>query len=425
MNPAEATGLAPLVGIPIVIALLFFSAFFSGSEAALFSLQPIERENMEHKGRTGRLVARLLSSHRRTLASVLMGNELANISLATVCASLTLTLLPQYPWANILIATPLLVLFGEITPKAISLRYNSVISRFVAMPLTAWAKLVAPIRWLITLISNSILYLLRVDGGNLISAIGEQQLRRLIDESHEAGTIGEVEQELIHRVFEFSDIPISRLMTPRPDLVSIPLSMPYAKVIELIRTEKRSRIPVYKGRPDNIVGVLLTKDLLRFTGGAPPTPRYLKRLLQTPYFVPTTKKADDLLEEFQRYRTHLALVVDEHGSLAGLVTLDDLLEELVGEVLDEDQDSMEVERIQSNIWTISGSMDLQDFAEETGLEVPAGDYHTLAGFVFTAMGHLPDKGESIQHAGTTYVVSGIEQHRITEITVYMNHEGEE
>ncbi len=418
MTEDTLLGIPPAVGVPIVAGLICVSAFFSGSEAALFSLQPIQRENMEHKGRTGRLVARLLAQHRRTLASVLMGNELANITLSTTCAGMVLYLWPRYGWINLLVATPILIFFGEITPKAISLRHASRLSRLVAYPLNAWATLVSPARWVLTGIADFFLKLLGSSGGDLVSVIGEQQLRSLIDKSREEGVLGETEQELIHRVFEFSDIPVSRLMTPRPDVLSIPFNLSYDKILEVVKTEKRSRIPVHKGRPENIVGVLLAKDLVRFTGRSKPSTREIMALLQDPFFVPTTKMADELLDEFRRYRTHLALVVDEHGSLAGLVTLDDLLEELVGELIDETE-APEIEKIRPDIWTVHGGLDLEDFTAQSGVSLPEGEYHTLAGFVFAQLGHLPEKGESLRWDGIKFVVSGIDQRRITEITVHL------
>ncbi len=419
VSPDALQGIPPAVGLPIVAGLICVSAFFSGSEAALFSLQPVQRESMEHKGRAGRLVSRLLTEHKRTLASVLMGNELANITLSTTCAGMVLYVWPNYGWVNLLVATPILIFFGEITPKAISLRHASRLSRLVAFPLHAWATVVSPARWLLTGIADFFLKLLGSSGGDLVSVIGEQQLRSLIDKSREEGVLGETEQELIHRVFEFSDIPVSRLMTPRPDVLSIPYNLSYEKILEVVKTEKYSRIPVYKGRPDNMVGVLLAKDLVRFTGRDKPGTREIMALLQDPYFVPTTKMADELLDEFRRYRTHLALVVDEHGSLAGLVTLDDLLEELVGELID-GFEGPEIERIQPDIWTVHGGLVLEDFTAQSGVSLPEGEYHTLAGFVFAQMGHLPAKGESIRWDGIKFVVSGIDQRRITEITVHLS-----
>jgi len=418
MTEDALVGIPLAVGLPIVAGLICFSAFFSGSEAALFSLQPIQRENMEHKGRTGRMVARLLAQHKRTLASVLMGNELANITLSTTCAGMVLFLWPRYGWINLRVASPILIFFGEITPKASSLRHASRLSRFVSYPLNAWATLVSPARWLLTGIADFFLKLLGSSGGNLVSVIGQQQLRSLIDQSREEGVLGETEQELIHRVFEFSDIPVSRLMTPRPDVLSIPFNLSYEKILEVVQTEKRSRIPVHKGRPENIVGVLLAKDLVRFTGRSKPGTREIMALLQDPFFVPTTKMADELLDEFRRYRTHLALVVDEHGSLAGLVTLDDLLEELVGELID-DEEAPEIERIRPDIWTVHGGLDLEDFTAQSGVSLPEGEYHTLAGFIFAKLGHLPEKGESLRWEGIKFVISGIDQRRITEITVHL------
>jgi putative hemolysin len=415
--PGESTiGIDPFWGIPAVFILLLLSAFFSASEAALFSLQVAEKEGLKNKGRTGRMVTQLLAEPKRTLASVLMGNELVNVTLSSICAGIVIHTWPDKSWINLLIAAPLLILLGEITPKTMALRHRRSMSRMVALPLNAWALVVTPFRWLLTGFSNVIIKLLGVGSGELISAVGEQQVRRLVDEGAKSGAIGETEQEFIHRVFEFTDMPVSELMTPRADIISMAINAPAASILETVKQTSFSRIPVYRGRSDRIVGILVTKDLLRFKD-RDPTARDLAGLLRQPYLIPPTKQADDLFRDFQRYRIHLALVVNERGAILGMVTMDDLLGELMG---DEEEETVqeEVSRTLPDAWRVSPAMTLKDFGEQAGVMMPEDQFNTVGGFVASLLKADPAIGAEVEHAGIGFVLTEVENGRILEIAVY-------
>ncbi len=409
-------GIDPAWGIPAVVLLLVFSAFFSGSEAALFSLQPAEQEGMKTKGRTGRMVSKLLAEPKRTLASVLMGNELVNITLATICAGIVVHTWPDKSWANLLIAAPLLILLGEITPKSFALRHRRSFSRVIAVPLNAWAVLVSPIRWILTGIAETIIRLTGVSSGELVSAVGEQQLRRLIDEGAESGAIGETEQEIIHRVLEFTDMPVSELMTARTDIVSLSLTAPAKSILETVKKTGFSRIPVYKGRPDRIIGILVTKDLLQFKGREPHS-RELSGLLRQPYLIPPTKQADDLFRDFQRYRIHLALVVNERGAILGMVTMDDLLGELMGDE-EEEIPQEEASRTLPDEWRVSPGMSLSDFGDQAGVQVPEQEFATVGGLVKNLLGNRVEVGAEAEFGSIGFVVTEVDQERIVEIAVF-------
>ena len=411
-----AAGIDPRWGIPAVVLLLFFSAFFSSCEAALFSLQPAEQEGLKNKGRTGRLVAQLLAQPKRTLASVLMGNEFVNVTLSTVCAGIVMHTWPDKSWINLLIAAPLLILLGEITPKTFALRYRRNLSRVLALPLNAWALLVTPFRWIITLISDNIIRLMGVDAGELVSVVGESQVRRLIDEGAESGAIGETEQEIIHRVFEFTEMPVSQLMTARSDIISISINAPGESIADTVRKTGFSRIPVYRGRPDRIVGILVSKDLLKFKGRNPSS-RQILGLLRQPYLIPPTKQADDLFRDFQRYRIHLALVVNERGSILGMVTMDDLLGELMGDEEVELQPE-EASRTLPDQWRVSPAMSLSDFGEQAGVQVPTESFSTIGAFVDSLIKGQSKVGSEAEFAGLGFIVTEFEHDRIVELAVY-------
>ena len=426
--PASAAPeLLPALALAVAV-LLCFSAFFSSSETVVLLLKrrPLEREKLRGQapGAAARIEA-LAEDPPRTLASVLTGNELVNVSLSMVCATIVLTLWPEQAWMNLLIATPLLIVFGEVLPKTLAFRFPLVWSRLFSRPLKLWTELTSPLRWVLLGVAGLFLRYLGARGEDGVG-LHERAFRRLVDEGRHSGDVAELEQEIIHRVFEFGEMPVSRMMTPRPDVVAAPLTIPYPELVARVRDAGVSRVPIYDGDPDDVVGVLLTKDLLQFVvrgDGDPPDADALKALLQEPLFIPTSKPAEDLLREFRERRVHIALVVDEHGSLVGLVTMDDLLQELMGDLAEDDEDSEEIERIHPDTWTVSGAMDIEDFAEETGISLPNGDYRTVGGFVFSRIGHLPAAGEAVVHEGVAFTVTSVEGRRIIEISAQIRPAG--
>lgn len=421
---AAGTG-EPVEVVPALVAsglLLCCSAFFSGTETALFSLQPLDRTSLSGSGRAR--VDRLLADPRRTLASLLIGNELVNVTLSTVTAGLLLTLFPRQPWLNVVVLTPVLLVLGEVMPKVTALRLNRRWAPLAAPPLAAFSWLVTPLWIVLTAVANGFL---RLTGGSVASrkaALREAQLRSLIDQGHRAGSIQSIEQEMLHKVFEFGDLTVARLMTPRPDVFSIGLTTRWDELVTAVRSSGYSRVPVFRSSHDDIIGILLVKKLLpllratREAGAAPPAPQQIRRLLHPVRFVPTTKRAEDMLAEFRKERLHMAIVVDEHGSVVGVVTLDDLLRELVGELLDEtDQDEPDVTPVTAGTWTVRASMDVDDFGERFETELPRGEYNTVGGFVMTRLGEVPEKGTELVWNGLLFRVSGVEGHRVTELCV--------
>ena len=238
---------------------------------------------------------------------------------------------------------------------------------------------------------------------------------------------------MIQKVFEFGDLTVSRLMTPRPDVFSLSLTTPWEDLIDRIRDAGHSRVPMWQGRADNVVGVLVVKDLLphlaaRFReaedgGDGDPralalSTRELQKLLHPAHFVPTSKRAEDMLAEFREHKFHLAIVVDEHGNVVGLVTLDDLLAELVGELLDEgDEQPQDVTQVVDGVFTIRGNMDVDDFAGRFDITLPEGGYDTVAGFLLDQAGTVPAKGDEVEWEGIRFTVRRMEGRRITEVCV--------
>jgi len=402
--------------------LLLMSGFFSGSETALFSLQPLDRKHLESQG--NRALQSLVAKPRRTLATLLIGNELTNVTLSSVTAGLVLMLFPDSPWLNVVGLTPVILVFGEVMPKVVALRWNRRIAPIIAIPLGLFSTAVAPLRWLLTRIADAALVLTGGSTAPHQAELREAQFRALIDEGREAGNLLATEQEMLHKVFEFGDMSVHRLMTPRPDIESLSLTMPWDDVLEFLRRSGVSRVPVWHSRPDNIVGVLVVKQLLPLlarvmSGGLPPSTTELRELLLPCRFVPTTKRAEDMLREFRTERFHMSIVVDEHGNIVGLVTLDDLLRELVGDLLDEtDEDSdPEVTAVGRDTFTVKAGIDVQDFADRFGVALPEGEYTTVGGFILDQLGEVPDEGAKVRYKSLLFLVTAVVDRRVTELSV--------
>jgi len=419
--PTAATALDASLGKAqwaLLLALLCCSSFFSGSETAIFGLQAIDREAMKKAGPRGELVNRLRARPRKLLATLLMGNEFANVSLAAISAAIVVQLFPDQPAMNVLFVVPVIVLVGEILPKAIAIRFGYRWSLIVAPAVNLFATLVGPARWALDAVASRVTRKLGVPEKEERPELREEHIRALIDQGAAEGAINVTEHEMIHAVFEFDDIPIGRIMTPRADLVTLPSTAHWEEILAVVREHDVSRIPIWSGERDHIIGVLLTKDLLRFAGQPTPSSRKLIQLIHPPYFVPEAKRADDLLDEMQKKKLHIALVVNEHGSISGVITLTDLLEELVGEIEDE------TDRVERDIlpdgegrFAILGSVTIDDFGETTGILLPEGEYTTVGGFILELLGDLPQGGESVQWGSYAFEVVSVENRRIADVLV--------
>jgi putative hemolysin len=402
----------------LFVALFMASFFFSGTETALFSLQKLERQRLAAFGRSGERVLALLDRRSSTISTLLIGNETANVMIATVGAALFATLTPDQPWLNVVVLTPALLLFSEITPKVLAYRLSFYWALLAVWPLTAFGMAIAPVRWAVTGLVGGFARAFRVTTSAEESSLDENELRTLITQGAAAGDVDVRERDLIEAVFDFDDLTVGRLMSPRPDLVAVTLDTPWAELLRVTSEHRYSRVPVYEGRLDNVIGVLLIKDLLRYRHHPVATVRQLRSILLPPVFVPQSKPADAMLREFLSRKFHMALVVDEHGTLVGACTLDDLLAELVGELLDQDDASAAaVEETRPGVLTVQGDLDVDDFAQETGIVLPEGDYHTVAGFVFHELGRLPRPGDQITVGDHAFEVAGMDGRRITILRV--------
>jgi len=327
---------------PLRIYLLFFLfwglVFFTSSEAALFGLGRLNLQKLkdeEHPRHS--LIERLLSRPRQLIISLLIGNEAINVAISSLTSALFIGLWGDTAkWLAIPVVVFIILLFGEVIPKTIAVNYPDKIAPLAAGPVKQFAAIVSPLRWILEKIVDGVLKLFRVVSESSPPPLTEEVFKEMVEASQKEGTLEELEKDLIHRVFRFGDQTVKNIMTPHAVVFSLPANTKLENAIEALRERRFSRIPVFGENPGNIVGILYVKDLLGPPGKGEKTGETnLRDFLRKPYFIPPSKKLDDLFREFRKQRMHLAVVVNEYGGLSGIVTLEDLLEELFGEIYDE------------------------------------------------------------------------------------------
>ncbi len=398
---------------------LLLSGFFSSSEAALFSLTPLHL----HKMREERFpffahVERLLETPRRLLITIIAGNEIVNIVLTATATALFISLFGERgEWLTVAVLSPVLFLFGEAVPKIFGKTYSMRLSSTVAPLMSLIQRAEFPLVWLLEKISGFILGPLRAREAAEGEALMEDEFRSLVDAGYKEGILETGQRDLIHRVFELADTPVNDIMTPRVDMFCLPLSTgPQALRREIVE-QGYSRIPLYGTGPDDVVGILYARDLLGLMAEGR-SPGSVESLLRKPYFVPEVRSADQVLRDFQKRNMHMAIVVDEYGGIAGLVTMEDILEALFGDIYDErDTRKRPVHRIDEKTLMVSGALSVDDFNEIAGTSIPSEDFGTVGGFVFHLFGRLPARGEKVSAEGLTFAVRKIKGTRILSVRV--------
>ncbi len=322
----------------ILLILIIFSGFFSGSETALFSLSHIQRERIKRRNNNkGLLINKLLSRPRKLIVTILIGNDMVNIAASVIAASLFVSFFKDYgEWIAMAVMTPVTLIFAEVIPKTLAMTYNERVAPVVCGPLHLFSKLIFPIRFILYNISVSLAKIAGFEKRHIRTAIMEDEFRALVDQSHESGEINRAERDLIHNVFEFSDTHAFEIMTPLNEIFSLSEDMTVERAEKAAQQSRFLRIPVYRNRFDNIVGILYTKDLLKTnateSGGDRKT---IQKIYRKPFFVDENIKTDDLFHILKKKRIHIAICINKQGKVSGLLTMDDLLSELFGESHDE------------------------------------------------------------------------------------------
>ena len=400
----------------LLFCLLLASAFFSGSEVALFSLSRLQLDRLrEAKGGLGRRVDKLLSNPQKLLVTLYIGNELVNVAISAVTTFLALEIFGDAGIAVALGAgTFLLLIFGEVTPKTFAHYRNESWALAAAYPLTAFMMFIYPFQAVVTWVADKITHMLGGPPVTEVGVFGEEELKTLIDEGAGEGVIDEGEKEMIHGVFELGDVSVSEVMTPRTEIMALSVDLSLKDAWARMADAPYARAPVYRENLDNVEGVLFKKDLLKLD--YPPDPKItLKSIIREPFIVPETMTINELLREFKRRKTHMAIAKDEYGGTQGLVTLEDVIVELVGEGGNGKEDRRDVIKAGAGAYRISASMELDDFNERFGASFSHSDIETIGGYVFHLFGRVPEPGEAVDANGFRFTVEGVKGHRIMEL----------
>jgi CBS domain containing-hemolysin-like protein len=399
--------------------LLGLSAFFSSSETALVSLSRLRvRHLVEKGGRLAKILKKLKEDPQRMLNTILIGNNLVNIAAAAMATSIALDIFESHAVGIATgVMTFLILIFGEITPKSLATQFSEPYAKFVALPIWYLSIIFYPF---IKVFDWFFAFLMKIFGGKVKEpTVSEDYLKSIVTISEEEGSIKEIEKEMINKIFEFDDINASEIMTPRTDMFLLSSALKLGDALKIILKKPHSRIPVYEKTKDNIVGIVYLRDIVKHYVKNKKANLTLSKIMKKPFFVPETKKIDSLLKQFQKKKEHMAIVVDEHGIITGLVTIEDILEEIVGEIMDEtDKRDPDIQKIRAKEWMVKGKADIDDVNEKLKMGIKDDEgYDTLGGFILSKIGKIPREHEKIEHGRFTMVVEEVEGHRILRVKV--------
>jgi putative hemolysin len=381
----------------LLVFLLLCSAFFSACEVAYFSLNSLQLNEMsEKKGRLGRIVNSLLEKPRELLITIYIGNEFVNIAISVVVTSIAINVFGNLGVGIAIgVGTLLLLVFGDIIPKSISIKFAQPYALFSAYPLKIFAKIVQPAQKLFSIWTEKVIGLMGIlPHGLKESPITDEEFRAMVQVGEGEGVIDSDERELIQNVIEFGETTVGEIMTPKIDMFTVGIEDSLDAILPRIIENFYSRVPVYGADEEGILGILFTKDLTRLKH-LPREKVNLKSILHDTISVPQSKKIKEMLEEFRKMKRHMAIVLDEYGSVCGLVTLEDVIEELVGEIDSEmRKDELPIKKLNENHYRIAGAYSLSEFNESFQSDLPENDYDTVGGYVFGLFGRIPRSGES-------------------------------
>ena len=416
MDPSDAAQ-------PIILSiLLILSAFFSGSETALTTVNKLRiRTLAEDDVKGAKTVGKLIEDPGKMLSAILIGNNIVNIS----ASSLATTLASEYfgnEWIGLVtgLLTLFVLIFGEITPKSMSTIYAEKISLRIAGSIYLLTKILTPIIFLLNKFCVGILLLLRIDPNAKAAAITENELRTILDYSHEEGVIESEERRMITNVVDFGDSLAKDVMVPRIDMAFVDVELTYDELIEAFAKDKYTRMPVYSETRDNVIGIVNLKDVFFYNGNT--ASFKIADIIRDPYFTYEYKKTSELLIEMRRNSISLAIVLDEYGTTAGLITIEDLLEEIVGEIRDEyDEDEEDcIQAVSEHEYIVDGYTKLDEINETLGLKLESDDYDSIAGHIIYLLDHLPEEGETVTENDIVFTVISVDKNRIDKVHILLN-----
>jgi len=405
----------------VLIVLLLLSAFFSSAETSMTSVNKIKILSLAEQGnKKARTLLKILEDSGRMLSTVLIGNNIVNLTASALATSLSIRI-----WGSTAVGlatgvlTLLILIFGEISPKTLATIHSEKLALNYAGTIIFLMRILTPVIFLINNLSLLFLRLMRVDPSAKMNTMTEHELRTILDVSHEDGVIESEERQMIYNVFDFGDSLAKDIMVPRVDMVFVNVNSTYQEVITIFKEEKFTRLPVYEGTTDNVIGVIIIKDLIFYDVSREFN---IRDIMREPHFTYEYKKTSELMLEMRQDFINFTIVLDEYGATAGLVTLEDLLEEIVGEIRDEyDKDEEDlIRQINDREFIVEGSMKLDDLNDALSLDLESEDYDSIGGYIIERLDHLPGTGESVVSDNEIkLVVDAVEKNRIDKVHIYL------
>ena len=406
--------------IIILIILLFFSGFFSSAETSLTTVNKIRMCSLAEEGnKRAKKVIVITEDSGKMLSAILIGNNIVNLSASSITTSIAYMFGGSAVAAATGIITLLILIFGEISPKTLATIHSEKLALMYAYPIAFLMKITTPFIFIVNSLSRVVLFILRVDPNAKPDAMTESELRTIVDVSHEDGVIESEEKEMIYNVFDMGDAKAKDVMVPRVHMTFADVNSTYEELINIFREDKFTRLPVYEETTDNVIGTINMKDLLLFDNKKE---FHIRDILREAYFTYEYKSISELLVEMREASFNIAIVLDEYGETAGLITLEDLLEEIVGEIRDEydeneEDDFKEINRFE---YVVEGSTNLDDLNDELHTTLESEDYDSLGGFIIERLDRLPELNDEVTTIdGIRLVVESLDKNRVEKVHIYL------
>ena len=419
------------IQVVAILILILLSAFFSSAETALTTVNKHRLRALAEEGnRNAQRVLKLLENPAKMLSAILIGNNIVNISASALTTTVTTNVFgSKFVGVSTGILTLVVLLFGEITPKSLATLYNEKIALIYIHVVAPLVTLLTPVIWLVDKLSGIIFFILRVDRDAANNQMTEGELRTIVDVSVEDGVIEKEEKSMINNVVDFGDSKAKDVMVPRADMALVSVDATFDEVFEIFNEEHYSRLPVYDDNKDTVIGIVYLKDLFFFQNQNDNKKMTfsIRNIMREPFFVYEYQKTSSIMAEMRNRFVSLAIVLDEYATAVGLITIEDLIEEIVGEIRDEfDMDELKmITKISDNHYEIDAAMKLSDLEDSIGIELESENYDSLGGYVIELLDHLPNVGETVKKDGMTFQVVSMEKNRIDRIAVTIDAELQE
>lgn len=411
-----------------IVVLVLLSAFFSSAETALTTVNKHRLRALSEEGnRTASKVLKLVDNPSKLLSAILIGNNIVNISASALATTFTTEVFgSKFIGVSTGVLTLVVLLFGEITPKTLATVYNEQMSMIYIHVIAPLTTILTPVIWVVDKLSNVIFFILRVDRNAANNQMTEGELRTIVDVSVEDGVLEKEEKSMINNVVDFGDSKAKDIMVPRADMVLVSVDASFDEVFEAFNEEHYSRLPVYDESKDTVIGIVYMKDLFFYQNDKENAKKNfsIRSIMRDPFFVYEYQKTSSIMAELRKRFVSMAIVLDEYATAVGLITIEDLLEEIVGEIRDE-YDMYELEivtKISDNQYEIDASMKLGDLEDVIGFELESEDYDSLGGYVIEILDHLPSEGETVKKDGVTFKVVSMDKNRIDRVLLTIDEE---